>query len=67
VGQAHLDPRGTEVGIALGRPSQPAVAEAQFAAVSGELPAVKGGDVSVERDIRDSPERHQVRPLPGPR
>ena len=46
-------------------PSQQAVAEAQFAAVSGELPAVKGGHVGVERDIRDSPERHQVRPLPG--
>ena len=50
--------------IALDRPSQQAVAEAQFAVVSVELPALKGGHASVERDTRDSPERRQVRSCP---
>ena len=38
-GQADLDPAGAEVAITLDRPSQQAVAKAQFAVVSGELPA----------------------------
>ena len=64
-GQPDLDPAGTEPLIALDRPSRQAVAEAQFAVVSVEVPALEGGHASVEWDTRDAPERRQVRQLPG--
>ena len=46
------------VAIALDRPAQEALAEVQSAAVlSGALPAFKGGQAGIERDVNDPPER----------
>ena len=38
-------------------PRKRLVADAQFAVLSGALPAFKGGQAGVERDVDDPPER----------
>ena len=60
-GQADLDPARAGAMIALGRAAQQALAQGQFAVVSGQLLAVQRGHAGVERDVCDPPERQQVR------